>query len=80
MPDMTTAEFDHAHARVRDEVDALVDGLVLGHKTCTCGHAITSQHHVGYIATMILQRYHPGTLPLLLAEAATRLAIARGAK
>lgn len=75
-----TAEFDQAHARVRDAIDGLVDGLVMGHERCTCGHAITSERHTTILVGYIQNRYHPGSLPLLLAEAVTRLAVARGAK
>jgi hypothetical protein len=60
---------------ISDEAEPAVDLFQI-----TCGHAITSQHHTMILVGYIAQRYHPGTLPLLLAEAATRLAIARGAK
>ncbi|WP_063039660.1 hypothetical protein [Nocardia pseudovaccinii] len=76
---MMTAEFDQAHAQVRDTVDGLIDGLAQAAEGCPCGHAIDSQDHmltlVGY-----LQTHYPAHLQsALLAEALTRLAVAREA-
>lgn len=76
----SAAEFDQAHAAVRDSVDKLVSGLVMGQAQCTCGEAITSQQHTLVLVDYIRARYRPESLPLLLAEAVTRLAVAQGAK
>ncbi|RJO74138.1 hypothetical protein D5S18_18470 [Nocardia panacis] len=80
MYEKTSAEFDQAHARIRDAIDGLVDALAMGHALCTCGNEITSQRHTTILVGYIQTQYPPETLPLLLAEAVIRLAIANGAK
>ncbi|GAB4582595.1 hypothetical protein Ntsu_04270 [Nocardia sp. IFM 10818] len=75
-----TADFDQAHATVRDAVDGLIESLMCGARRCPCGEPIDSQRHTLVLVGLIREQYRPEMLSMLFAEAVTRLAIARGAK
>lgn len=75
-----TAEFDQSHARVRDAVDGLIDGLMMAGNRCSCGESVDSPRHTLLAVDYIGRRYSPDQLAMLLGEAVTRLAVARGAK
>lgn len=74
------AEFDQAHAGVRDTVDELVTGMVSAGQRCGCGEPITASRHVAAVAEFVNDNYGGMTRSMLLAEALTRLAVAGGAK
>ncbi|MFR9767097.1 hypothetical protein [Nocardia sp. SC052] len=76
----TAVEFNQVHARVRDSLDALIEGMVAGQKACPSGQPVDSQRHTLPLVGYIMETYRPETLPMLLTEAVIRLAIAKGAR